>query len=474
MALADPPFTRGIEACYRALARTSPLRVSHHLQEKLANQWLPAAQLRQLQWRRLQRMLQHCRDHVPFYQELWARHHVDPTRFTREEQLSELPIVNREMLTRGRLGGAFGGTNGRGHQLLATSGTTLDRRFRVAIRFADYQKKYANHLRQLYVVGWRLGMRSAALHNSGHGHFKGRYSGERAHREPWHRVRDLAFAVAHRRLVPAPYDQAFTGDESTLARWYRDLKRHAPVLLDAFYMNVLMLQDYIERNRLEPLSIPIVFVLHSLTDGARERLARTVGARVFNRYAPHECEGIAVACEANRGMHVAIDSYVVELLTAEEKAAGPGETGRIVITDLENHAMPLIRYDIGDLGRALDGACPCGRGFPLIGDLEGRRQDAVTSEAGGLVTPFRLERVFQGDPEARFFQVLAHGARIRVDVVPRDRELTPEATRRYTARLRALLGEAVAIEIRSVARVGFERNGKYSFVKRLSLHPPGT
>jgi len=461
----------GIEGAYRLLSRLPAVRIWPLLEEKLASQWLPGPQLRELQWNRLQRMLLHCRDRVPFYRDLWARHRIDPTCFTGGEQLRELPIVTREMLSQGHGDGAFA-ADGSQPQFLATSGTTRDQRFRVAVRFEDYLHKYANHLRQLYGAGWRLGMKSAALHNSGHGHFMGRYGGERAHREPWHRWRNVALSLAHRRLTPVPYHQAFTGDESIVAGWYRDLRRHRPRLLDAFYINALMLQDHIERHQLEPLAIPMVFVLHSLTAGAREALEHALGGRVYNRYSPHECEGLAVACAARRGMHLAIDSYVVEFLDDADNAVRPGDSGRIVITDLENHAMPLIRYDIGDLGRALDEPCRCGRGFPLIGDLDGRRQDAVRGGTGGRVTAAQLERVFQADPDIRFFQVLgADGGGARADVVPRGRGLTPEATARYTTRLRAILGETAPIEIRAVDRLPFERNGKYAFVRNPAGRP---
>jgi phenylacetate-CoA ligase len=73
----------------------------------------------------------------------------------------------------------------------------------------------------------------------------------------------------------------------------------------------------------------------------------------------------------------------VELLT-DGRTARPGEIGEVVITDLSNHCVPLIRYRIGDLAVAMDEreACPCGRGLPRIGRIEGRTSSVMLCADG--------------------------------------------------------------------------------------------
>jgi phenylacetate-CoA ligase len=64
--------------------------------------------------------------------------------------------------------------------------------------------------------------------------------------------------------------------------------------------------------------------------------------------------------------------------------AKPGETGEVVITDLNNYCLPFIRYRIGDLAVAVDPAvtCACGRGLPLVGKIEGRVQSIIQGTDG--------------------------------------------------------------------------------------------
>ena len=86
---------------------------------------------------------------------------------------------------------------------------------------------------------------------------------------------------------------------------------------------------------------------------------------------PVKFPGIAYECEHNNGHHIMAESYIVEILK-DGRPALPGEIGEVVITDLNNFSVPLIR--IGDLAVAVDNSEPChvGRGLPRIGHIEGR------------------------------------------------------------------------------------------------------
>ena len=127
--------------------------------------------------------------------------------------------------------------------------------------------------------------------------------------------------------------------------------------------------------------------------------------------------------------------------------------------------MPLIRYDIGDVGRLLDGPCPCGRSFPRMADLEGRRRDRVFTE-GRYVTPWQIENLFQGDGDIRFFQILRKASGWELNVVPSDGvDRSPELVQAWSRRLKQVLGDATVVEVRFTDQLFFEPNGKFAFVK---------
>jgi phenylacetate-CoA ligase len=126
-----------------------------------------------------------------------------------------------------------------------------------------------------------------------------------------------------------------------------------------------------------------------LTPENRELIETTFGCRVFDRYGCREVSVIASECGEHQGLHINADNLLVETVTDQ----GPvrGEDGEVLITDLRNFAMPLIRYRIKDVGRLLPQACGCGRGLPLMRISGGRtsrhRAGAVRAARAGSDLP---------------------------------------------------------------------------------------
>ena len=97
---------------------------------------------------------------------------------------------------------------------------------------------------------------------------------------------------------------------------------------------------------------------------------------LVDMYTTQESGYLALQCPAHDHYHVQSEHVIVEILDPSGRACAPGETGRVVVTDLHNFATPLIRYDIGDFAEA-GGACDCGRGLPVITKIYGRQRNMI-------------------------------------------------------------------------------------------------
>jgi phenylacetate-CoA ligase len=82
-------------------------------------------------------------------------------------------------------------------------------------------------------------------------------------------------------------------------------------------------------------------------------------------------------------MHINAENLVVEILDGE-RPCGPDEIGEVVVTEINNVGMPLIRYRLGDFGSLSATACECGRGLPVIGNIAGRAYDLVYNREGKM------------------------------------------------------------------------------------------
>src|SRR5207245_1152565 len=142
-----------------------------------------------------------------------------------------------------------------------------------------------------------------------------------------------------------------------------------------------------------------------------------------------------------------------------------GEMGSVLVTDLLNGAMPLIRYRIGDVACWAPGDCPCGRGLPRLGRVAGRVTDFLVGADGRLVSGvFLATYVVAQRPSLGQVQIRQHRAgAVTYRIRPgsgfdsnADGDYLREATRRH-------LGEGAACEWEAVDELRAEPSGKFLF-----------
>ncbi|HEY3900473.1 MAG TPA: AMP-binding protein [Chthoniobacter sp.] len=116
-------------------------------------------------------------------------------------------------------------------------------------------------------------------------------------------------------------------------------------------------------------------VSETVSDRLREEVRRVLGVPIEDIYTSQECGVIATQCPEEGTYHVS-ESILLEVVDTAGRACGPGEIGRILVTDLVNYATPLVRYEIGDYAE-VGGPCSCGRGLPTIRRFLGRERNLV-------------------------------------------------------------------------------------------------
>src|SRR5262249_4946133 len=130
-----------------------------------------------------------------------------------------------------------------------------------------------------------------------------------------------------------------------------------------------------------------------------DRIRTGFGAPFADVYGSSELGSVAAACGLSLGMHLFDDLFVVEV----------GDQGRILITDLANTVMPLIRYQIGDVGRLHIDLCPCGRRTSRL-EVLGRLQEVLTGPLGPVPPAISADAYF-ADPAV---------ANVRIDEIDPD------------------------------------------------------
>lgn len=181
-----------------------------------------------------------------------------------------------------------------------------------------------------------------------------------------------------------------------------------------------------------------------LAPHVREYIEDVFKTRVFETYATIEFATIAREC-FHGNWHINCTQNVVEF-----------DQGKILVTGLINKALPLIRYDIGDIGSPKEGVCPCGRGLPMMQILEGRQGDFVVLPDGREVSPLKFGKtklVLDSTLAAKRYQIIQEDFdQFVIRVVPTER-FTDEIAHKVKAQLVKDLKYPVHVSVECVDKI---------------------
>jgi phenylacetate-CoA ligase len=266
--------------------------------------------------------------------------------------------------------------------------------------------------------------------------------------------------VCHRRRY-----SAFDFNRQSFADYERRLLDFSP---DWFYGYASMLAEfarwYAETGRTCPVQPrAIVTTSEVLSPDDRAIIAKSFRSRVFNEYGCGELGTIAHECPAGR-LHTSDENMIVEILDGE-RPCRPGEKGEIVVTELNNLALPLVRYRTGDFGSLSEEACPCGRTLKVLDQVFGRAYDFIVSPSGRRFHAEFLMYIFE---EAQRHEIGIAQFQVRqtsrdtlhVFAVPAPQGFKAEAQQKLVERIRTLLGEDMHIHVTLTDRIERERSGK--------------
>ena len=256
------------------------------------------------------------------------------------------------------------------------------------------------------------------------------------------------------------YLDAYAMDDDTIRRFHdRIVARRIRVIIGyAESLDLLARVNLASGLEAPPDLETVISSAGVLSIEARARISKAMGTPVFDRYGAREGGLIAYECQAHEGLHLNCYSQVVELLPI------PGEPDlhEILITNLDNYAMPLIRYRIGDLATRKPTACDCGRSWPRIAAVAGRTTDILTARDGRLVHGAAIRHALFGIEAVesyRFVQETIQSSSVFVV----GRNATDGVADLIAERVKEVLGE-VQVIVQVVDKLPLPPSGKHLFV----------
>jgi phenylacetate-CoA ligase len=409
--------------------------VAEVLHDLERSQGWPPERLRALQWERQRAIARYAFETVPWYRERWSAPGITPEDLRDPADWARLPALEKRDLQ--EHGAELTSTRApRGHVKAATSGSS-GTPVAIARGHRSWAHAHANVIRGWHWHGLDVG--------DPYAYFWGLALDTPGRRQA--AVRDWFF---NRRRF-----SAFETDPGRARAFYDRLRRSPARFAFGYPSAVMQFTEQVRAQGLDGLALrwrAIVTTSEMLRPHQRERMSATFGCRVADSYGCAEAGVAGIECEAG-GMHVPVESVVVDL-----EPVGDGLFD-VLLTDLHNRVQPLIRYRVGDLVGPADGACACGRGLPLLGQLQGRAGDAITLPDGRVVSgllPYYIFRHHAKSGAVREYQFVEFpDGRLELRVTAGTgwsdalaREVRDEVSR----------GLGLPVEVRVVDR--FERRGR--------------
>jgi len=150
------------------------------------------------------------------------------------------------------------------------------------------------------------------------------------------------------------------------------LHAHSPSYLTGMSASLEQLAFACQAESVPGSLLGIKAITQQMTPEMRVRMANAFHLPINQNYGLNEIGLVAARCPEGGRYHVHTEHCLVEIVNDDGRPCATGETGHLVVTSLCNAAMPLLRYDTGDLAIQLEGPCPCGRTLPSFGEIKGR------------------------------------------------------------------------------------------------------
>lgn len=409
-------------------------------------QWLTESQLRDAQWEKLIKIVRYAHAYSPYYRKRFVERSIDVAQIVSQEQFRNLPVLTKEDI-QNRADQMICDGYAKGKLVSAKTGGSTGKALKLYFDKQCEEMRNAAAIRSDRWAGWELGMKRAGI-----------WGNPPVADTIKKKIRD----GLHDRMI---FLDTMNMNPETILQFVNSCRRYQPRVIYGHSHSIYMLAKYLEdRGIIDLRPVGVISTSMMLLPHEREVIEKVFLCRVTNRYGCEEVGLIACECEEHNGMHLNADHLYVEFIREDGMPARPGEEGKIVVTDLLNQGMPLIRYRVEDVGVPSNRRCPCGRGLPLMERVSGRVADFLKKKDGSQVAGVSLvERTVTAIKGIGQMQIVQEKIDHLVLNVVRMDEYNAVSERALLSEFASVFGKEVTIHLNYMDNIRQEPSGKYRF-----------
>jgi phenylacetate-CoA ligase len=339
-------------------------------------------EIQKYQLKALRNLLRTAYNYVPFYREAYKEAKVSPRDLKKLSDLSKFPVVTKELIRNRYKEMINDNYNINKLKCTYSSGSTGEPK----IFYYDNE-----------TYGWRLASKYCGWKRAG---FK--------FGEKWLRIsmaeRNTLFYKIFNFFSRCMYFSLTDFDKDKCERIRQRIEKERPKMIYSYSSSLYVLADYLNKQGKSYDFVESIIVQGDMVfPKYREVIEKVFNTKCIDTYGG---DGIVISGQCKEGnYHIQDLGVIVEFVDEKFKKVPDGEMGRILVTDLHNKVMPLIRYEIADLGIKKKGECKCGSSFSMMSQLLGRDTDVIRLSNGVSLIVHHFTYVMEYFPQILQFQV---------------------------------------------------------------------
>ena len=370
---------------YEAIKRKNLLQHIDEYESHLS--WSPE-QLKSQQWQSVQNLIEHAFKHTTFYPQHWAKAGINSVDDIKSmTDFSKLPVITKSDITEHYREVV---ANNFSNNIKKSTGGSTGQPFSFELNTESNTRREAIMWRGYGWLGAGLGEKTLYLWGADIGEstlFK------------------TIKTNLHHKFYNRKMLNSFAMNKDNMIDYVEKINAYKPKALVSYVNPLYELARYINNNNIT------VFSPQTMLTGAeplhgfqRIEIEKAFNCNVYDTFGCREFMLMSAECKEHKNLHINIDHLVIETLDENGKVI-TGATGDLVVTDLYNYGMPLIRYANGDRATLIDAPCDCHNPLPLMSSVDGRKLDIIKTPSGKTIPGELFPHLFKEFKGISRFQV---------------------------------------------------------------------
>lgn len=428
---------------HERLKRHTTTRIRRDMEQV---QWWPGDRIAELQLQRLREFLTDVGQHVPYYRDLFAQAGFVPAELRSLSDLARVPFLTKSLIRKHT--DALRHAGAQGLARFNTGGSSGE-----PLVFFIGRRRVSHDVAAKWRATrwWGVDIGDPEIVVWGSPIELGKQD----------RIKYWRDKMLRTQLLPA-----FEMSEARLDGFIATIRATRPRMLFGYPSALTHIARHARKRgtAMDDLGIRVAFVTSErLYDDQRADIQAVFGCKVANGYGGRDAGFIAHECPSG-SMHLTADDIVVEIVDEAGVVQPAGVAGEIVVTHLATNDFPFIRYRTGDIGVLGASPCACGRGLPVLRDIQGRSTDFVVASDGTVMHGLSLIYILRDLPGIRAFKVVQESRALTRVMLVKEPAFRESSVATIVDGFRRRLGQDVAIEVTFVDDIPAEKSGKFRYI----------